>query len=253
MANHEDEKLPPGVPPVTYAPVAPRLRRPPFWIISMLVCAVLASWIPLVLFARAKMRRSSEPRVHMVQDMGTQPRYREQQSSALFADGRADRPRIPGTVARGQAQLDDHFERGFVMTISADGKSVAKFADGFPKDIKVDDVLLQRGQYRFNIYCAPCHGLDGMGKGMVAARGDELGYALNVKSVHDKDVIARSDGHLYNTINVGIRNMPGYGGQIPVQDRWAIVAYVRALQLTGPPVPAPAPASGAPAPQASLK
>jgi len=92
-----------------------------------------------------------------------------------------------------------------------------------------------------------------MGKGMIAARGDELGYALNVKSVHDKDVIARSDGHLYNTINVGIRNMPGYGGQIPVQDRWAIVAYVRALQLTGPPVPAPAPASGAPAPQASLK
>src|SRR3569623_3586972 len=112
MAHHEDEQLPPGGPPVTYAPVAPRLRRPPFWLISLLVCGVLASWLPLVLFARAKMRKSGEPRVHMVQDMGTQPKYREQQASDLFADGRADRPRIPGTVARGHAELAASIERG---------------------------------------------------------------------------------------------------------------------------------------------
>ncbi|HSI36654.1 MAG: cytochrome c [Phycisphaerae bacterium] len=236
MANHEDEQLPPGVPPVTFAPVAPRLRRPPFWMISLLVCMVLASWVPLVLFARAKMRKSDAPRVHIMQDMGTQPRFREQQTSDLFADGRADRPRIPGTVARGQAELDDHLERGFSR--GADGKPA--FATGFPTGVKVDDNLLKRGQLKFNTFCTPCHGIDGAGHGMFAVRSTELGTPLNPTSVHADSVKARSEGHIYNTINVGIRNMPAYGGQIGVQDRWAIVAYVRALQLAQPPVVATA-------------
>ena len=77
-----------------------------------------------------------------------------------------------------------------------------------------------------------CHGIDGYGKGMIEIRSEELGMTFNVKSLHDADVRARPDGHIFNTITNGIRNMPSYSSQIPVADRWAIIAYVRALQLS---------------------
>src|SRR5215203_2824839 len=106
MASRIDEPLPPGVPEVTYAPREPRLRRPPFIFIAIGIVAVVASWVPLVLFARGRVTRSESPRLHLVQDMGTQPKYREQQTNAMFADGRADRQRVPGTVARGGLRED---------------------------------------------------------------------------------------------------------------------------------------------------
>lgn len=225
------EQLPDkSLPPVTYAPRAPRLRRPPFWMTSAVVIFVVASWVPLVFFAKARTTPSTEPRVSFVQDMATQPKYREQQTSEIFADGRADRLPVPGTVARGHLMEDDAFYRGF--TKAAD--QPAKFVDGFPSEVKVDLALVERGQQRFNIYCSPCHGLDGSGEGPVHKRADELQESKWVKpaDLHSDNVRNRPNGHIFNTMSVGIRNMPGYAQQIPVSDRWAIVAYVRALQVS---------------------
>lgn len=229
------EQLPDkSLPRVTHAPREPRLRRPPFWATSAIVVMVIASWVPLVLIARARVTPSSQPRVQLVQDMGSQPKYREQQASEVFADGRADRPKIPGTVARGGLQEDDFFYRGFRRG-GDDGRSgPVTFFEGYPEQVKVSPQLLSRGQERFNIYCAPCHGLDGAGNGPVHLRASELQESRWVPptSMHSDTVRGRPNGHLFNTISVGIRNMPGYGSQISVDDRWAIVAYVRALQLS---------------------
>jgi mono/diheme cytochrome c family protein len=244
MASRLEEPLPPGVPPVTYAPREPRLRRPPFVFIALGIIAMVASWVPLVLFARGRVRHSESPRVHMVQDMGTQPKYREQQTNDLFADGRSDRPHVPGTIARGTLQEDDHYFRGYKLDApaGADGKPKVTFLEGFPKDLKVDQDLIDRGQRKFNIYCTACHGWDGSGNGPVAARAAEIGQTWAVANLTSAEVRARPEGHIFNTITNGIRSMPSYSSQISdVRDRWAIVAYVRALQVAQPPVAAPAP------------
>lgn len=229
-----------NIPRYTEAPRPPRLDlgKIPFILVAAIVIAVFASWIPLAYFARARATMSKEPRVSLVQDMGLQPKFREQQSNPLFADGRADRPEIVGTVAHGRLQDDDHLYRGFTMAVDPKtGKPAAKFFDDFPSSIKVDAKLLARGQDRFNIYCSVCHGYDGYGHGTVNERGLELqteehGNWVQAANLTIDPAKSRPVGHIYNTINVGIRNMPAYGPQIPVNDRWAIVAYVRALQLS---------------------
>jgi hypothetical protein len=109
--------------------------------------AVVASWVPLVLFARGRVERTQSPRIAPVQDMGSQPKFREQQSSEVFADGRADRPHVPGTVARGQLQEDDHYYRGYTLS-TENGKKTVTFFQGFPKQVKVDFDFVQRGRVR---------------------------------------------------------------------------------------------------------
>jgi mono/diheme cytochrome c family protein len=214
------------------------MGKVPFPFVSLLIISVFASWIPLVYFARARSTLSKEPRVALIQDMAIQTKYREQQSSEIFADGRADRPEIVGTVARGRLDADDHYYRGFMMvpTGSTTQPFAPKFYEDFPPQLKVDAALLARGQQRFNIYCSVCHGLDGYGHGAVNDRALELmdqGHAQWVQAANLTIDPAKSRpvGHIFNTINVGIRNMPSYGAVIPAEDRWAIVAYVRALQL----------------------
>jgi mono/diheme cytochrome c family protein len=228
-----------NIPRFTQAPVPPRMGKVPFPFLSLGIIAVFASWIPLVYFARARATLSKEPRVAIFQDMGMQPKYREQQSSEIFADGRADRPEIVGTVARGRLDADDHYFRGFTMTPTGSTTQpfLPKFYEDFPPQVKVDAKLLARGQERFNIYCSVCHGLDGYGHGAVNDRAMDLmanghGAWVQAANLTIDPAKSRPVGHIYNTINVGIRNMPGYGPQIPVEDRWAIVAYVRALQLS---------------------
>jgi len=229
----QDDPLPPGIPPVTYAPREPRLRRPPFPFIALAIIAVVGSWVPLVLFARGRVSRTELPRVQLPQDMGVQPKYREQQTSELFVDGRADRPRVVGTVARGKLYEDDHLYRGYSMQGGGQGgKAQPKFFDDFPPQVKVDEALLHRGRERFTIYCSACHGDDGYGKGSVSARADEIGMPINAASFHTDVVRGRANGHIFNTITNGIRTMPAYSAQIAAEDRWAIVAYVRALELS---------------------
>lgn len=193
----------------------------PSWILFAVVALVVVSWVPLALIMRARVTTSPNPRIHVVPDMDNQPRYEAQSRNPLFADRRAMRPPVPGTVARG-ADLD----RPDVTT--------GRVGDGWVEanPMPVDQGVLERGRQRYDVFCSPCHGLAGYGDGMVARRADELqeGTWTPPTSFHSDLIRQRPDGHLYNTITNGIRNMPGYGSQIPVEDRWAVVAYVRALQ-----------------------
>ena len=218
---------------------APRLPRPPFWMIAIGLVSVVASWIPLTLAARARTNRSNEPRIAIIQDMGIQPKLREQQTDPIFADDRAMRPEVPGVVARGQVEADDHYYRGFhTVRDQATGKDAVAFYRGFPSSVKVTEALLHRGQERFNIYCSACHGAGGYGDGPVNKRATELSESTEdthwtpPANLHAPNVVAEEEGPLFNTITNGIRNMPGYGNQVAIGDRWAIIAYVRALQLS---------------------
>jgi mono/diheme cytochrome c family protein len=194
----------------------------PRWLISIVVVLVALSWIPIALALRARTTKSTEPRIHIIQDMDNQPKVKTQSRLMLFADHRGMRPPIPGTVAHGSVIDDPAFELG-----KTEG---GEWIEALPVEMSL--ALLERGRQRFDIYCSPCHGLAGYGDGMVAKRADQLqeGTWTPPSSFHTDLVRTRPDGHLFNTISNGIRNMPSYGSQIPVNDRWAIVAYVRALQ-----------------------
>jgi mono/diheme cytochrome c family protein len=206
-----------------------RLRKPPFFLIAIILVVSTATLLPFAFAFRARVHTSPYPRIHLVQDMGKQPKYGPQKPSTVFADGRADRPVIDGTVSRTAVLDDDHYSSGF--TKDASGK--VTFFEGYPARLTVDARFIERGQQRFAIYCSSCHGMDGNGLGIVHQRAGEIGETKWVPPTNlATDAIRiRPEGHIFNTINVGIRNMAGLGGQIPVEDRWAIVAYVRALQL----------------------
>ena len=194
----------------------------PRWLISTVVILVVLSWIPLALAIRARVVKKTEPRIHIIQDMDNQPKVKAQSRLMLFADRRGMRPPVAGTVARGSILGNPALEHGR----TADGAWVGS------SPVPVALQVLARGRQRYDIYCSPCHGLSGYGDGMVAQRADQLqeGTWTPPTSFHTDLVRERAPGHLFNTITHGIRNMPAYGSQIPVDDRWAIVAYVRALQ-----------------------
>ncbi len=212
-------------------PPMPRYVKYLIWIMSAFAL------VPAAVVYHARMSRSQQPRIHLIQDMDNQPGYRTQASSPIFADGRAARQPILTTVAYGKLEEDDHYYRGYEMVYNPLKKQdEAKYFSGMPSLVKVDKALLERGQQRFNIYCAPCHGYDGHGNGSVNIRANTIG-AGTTGWIAPLDLTLevtrnRPDGELYNAIRNGIRNMPALGSQVPVQDRWAIVAYVRALQLS---------------------
>jgi len=150
-------------------------------------------------------------------DMDSQPKFKAQSASAFFADGRSNRPAPLGTIAQGHLNEDD----GFVMGKDASGNLIK----GNP--VAITEALLKRGQERFNINCATCHGQLGDGNGAVKTRS--FG-ALAPANLQDTRLRGIADGHIFDVITNGIRTMQPLGGNIPVSDRWAIVAYVRALQ-----------------------
>jgi len=150
------------------------------------------------------------------QDMHDAPRYEAYEASASFADGRASRTAPAGTVARGWLRDDEALYTG---------KVAGQVVDQFPFAIAHAD--LQRGQQRFNIYCTPCHGKLGDGQGMVVQRG-----LREAASYHQDRLRQEKAGYFYDVITNGFGAMQGYAEQIPVRDRWLIVAYVRALQLS---------------------
>jgi mono/diheme cytochrome c family protein len=196
----------------------------PKWIFPTLLCLTLVALLPAALISRARNSHSSTPRINLVPDMDYQPKLLPQTENRMFADGRAMRPRVEGTVARGQLQEDDHLHRG---------RDAGDWATSIP--YPVTQSFVERGRDRFDIYCALCHGSAGFGDGIISARADELaqlGQAVWTPptSLHDPTVRERPDGHIFNTITHGIRSMPPYGSQIEAADRWAIIAYVRALQ-----------------------
>lgn len=202
--------------------IAP-LKDVPRWLLYAAAVATALALVPLALIARARVVTSAEPRIHLIHDMDHQPKFKAQAENPLFADGRAMRPHPAGVVAAGSFVADEGLttgRRGGVWLTTV--------------PVPVSAELLRRGEERFNIYCSPCHGLAGYGDGPIAVRADALqeGTWTPPSSLHTELVRSRPDGHLYNTIANGIRNMSAYGPQIEVADRWAIVAYIRALQLS---------------------
>ena len=172
---------------------------------------------------------SSSPPIVGIRNMYNQPRYDTQERQPFFADQRSMRPQVEGTVSREMAK-GVHTQTG----LSA---STGEYVMQIPPDViarfRGKDALLARGQERYNIYCAPCHSMTGNGKGMVSRRANALGATgLVAPSFHDDRLRHIPDGQLYATIRNGLRNMPSYAHSIPVHDRWAIVGYVRALQLS---------------------
>jgi mono/diheme cytochrome c family protein len=151
------------------------------------------------------------------QDMHDQPKFIPLRPSTFFDDGRSARPLVDGTVARGQ--LDD--DAAFYTGKGPDGKPL----DAFP--FPVTKEIVERGQDRFNIYCAPCHDRLGTGDGMIVRRGFR-----HPPSYHIDRLRAVPNGYLYDVISKGFGAMPDYAAQIEPADRWAIVAYIRALQLS---------------------
>ncbi len=160
---------------------------------------------------------SSEPPIHINPNMDNQEKFQAQEANPFFADGRAMRTPVAGTVARGFLKADVAFNTGR----TTGGGFVA--ASPVPRTRE----LLQRGQQRFNIYCSPCHGKAGDGQGIIMT--GQYGYTP-APSYHDARLRGVEDGYIFNVATNGVRSMPGYAQQIPVADRWAIVAYIRALQ-----------------------
>jgi mono/diheme cytochrome c family protein len=167
---------------------------------SLLLLA-LACWASMALLAGCSLK----------QDMAVQPYNRPLSPSDFFIDGRSERPLVENTVARGSLESDALF--------------VSKDSNASP--LPVNQELLERGETRYKIFCSPCHGLQGDGNGMIVVRGMK-----HPPSYHDDRLRKSPNGYFYDVITNGFGAMYGYSAQIPPKDRWAIVAYVRALQLS---------------------
>ena len=150
------------------------------------------------------------------QDMHDQPRYEPLEKSTFFADQRASRPAVEGTVARGQLHLDQHLYAGKI-----DGA----LATTFP--MPVTKAVLLRGQERFNIFCAPCHSRVGDGRGMIVQRGFRQPESFHIPRLREAP-----PGYFFDVITNGFGAMYSYASRVPVEDRWAIAAFIRALQLS---------------------
>jgi mono/diheme cytochrome c family protein len=201
------------------------------------IILIAVSLIPFGFFTEARAAHPRKPQWHIVPNMDFQKYYKPQRANEFFADsdGRAMRLPVEGTVAVGQLRSDDHLYRGkengtWALTLPHSGTPTAE--------------NMARGREGFGIYCAPCHGELGDGDGMVHRRAFALKEGTWVKPSDLAALKIRQQpiGELFNTITNGIRNMPAYGEQIPAEDRWRILLYLRALQRSQAVAAAPAPA-----------
>jgi mono/diheme cytochrome c family protein len=208
----------------------------PKWLVVITMLLVVLAMIPPALIARQRAIPFTKSRIHIIQDMDDQAKLKTQNPAlviagrSLFNDGRSMRPPLEGVIARGDLMEDAHYYKGVVGN---------EWVTTFPTQIPVTRNLLRRGQERFNIYCQPCHGAAGYGDGIVNQRAMRLMDApllgngtiwVQPKSIHEEAIREQPVGQIFNSITNGVRNMSGYASQIPVEDRWAIVAYAKALQ-----------------------
>ena len=172
---------------------------------------------------------SRKPPIYIFPDMKRQLKLRPQTPNAFFANGLSSQLAQPGTIAQGKPLVvagrevfpfeDDPVNTGRVT-------GTTNFIELNPYPITAQ--LLERGQQRFTIYCSPCHSQLGDGNGVPK----KIGAMAVVANLHDKAIVIQPDGGIFNTVSYGKNNMQGYASQIPVEDRWAIIAYLRALQLS---------------------
>jgi mono/diheme cytochrome c family protein len=171
---------------------------------------------------------SEDPPVHLMQNMDFQDRYDSQEVSAFFADKRAMRKQVEGTVAQGLLKDNDHYYRG--------RDNNGRLVTTLPGQVPFSKELIARGRERYDIYCAPCHDESGRGEGIVTKRGG--GLAVRPPSFHDARLTYMPLGFFFDVMTNGVgkapnQNMLSYAAQIPVQDRWAIAVWVRTLQVHG--------------------
>lgn len=222
----------------------------PLWFHGVAAILTCASFIPLAVGFKGRFATSEKPRYHVWPDMDWQRKRKTQTGWAGFADGRAMRLPVAGTVAEGE--LRDDFELYFGVAQGSEVPDMIKYdvaqfgpdagaerpewLAAFPAAVNVDEAFLERGRQRYGIYCAVCHGKQGNGMGAVAVRANALDAAqwgwVPPKSLLSDNAKAYSNGELFHVASNGISTMSGYSGQIPAKDRWAIVAYVRAIQAT---------------------
>ena len=165
----------------------------------------------------AKSGEAPKPPVHPNLNMDFQERFEAQEENTFFADNRAMRTPVPGTIARGMLANDA------ATTFGRDASGA--FVTTIP--VTVDQNLLTHGQTQYNVYCTPCHGKAGDGNGVVM-KGN-YGF-VPAPTYHSDRLRGLSNGYLYNVVVNGFNTMPGYGYHLSIEDRWSIVAYIRALQ-----------------------
>ncbi len=224
---------------------------PPIFFKVLAFCGILAI-VPPLLVAQLRALPSNKPRMHGQWDMDHQPKLKTQKFSPMFADGHGMRPPIEGTVAYGFLKDDRALYEGLQSGEASASITSAMLQRGavdergeliknesFPWvetiPVEVTSQLMERGQERYGIYCAPCHGYEGDGNGLVSQRameltGNGLGAWVKPVSYHTDPIRMQPVGKLFNTISNGQGKMPGYSSQIPAEDRWAIVLYLKALQ-----------------------
>jgi mono/diheme cytochrome c family protein len=202
--------------------------------------AYLLAIVLVIGFAGFRGDKFTQPPIEVFNDMDHQAKVKPQSSNAFFADGIGSRKPVAGTVPMGlhvaHKPAAQDTAPGFGFTHGSDyynsGRMGDFWGDGFPQQVKVDEALLRLGEERYNINCAICHGKSGDGKGITSQYG-----IANIANFHlpgftdPKAPDYRANGSIYNTINLGKGLMSGYGASIPVHERWAIVAWVRALAL----------------------
>jgi mono/diheme cytochrome c family protein len=180
--------------------------------------AALVGAVALAALAGCRGQTSEDPPIHLIGDMDWQAHRRPQSESPIFADKRASRPVDKRSVSRGHLKADDGVYRG----VDAKGAPVKRVP------FEVTEDTLARGKERFNIYCAPCHDATGSGNGTVSQRSG--GAFAAITHLYADRLKEAPDGEIFQTITYGKGRMPGYASQIPEEDRWAIVTWVRVLQ-----------------------
>ena len=190
---------------------------------GLLIAMVVVALGTAAMAVLSRVSTNDRPRVHIIPDMDFQEKFKAQRENPFFADGRAMRLDVAGTVAQGELRDDDHFYRGKVN---------GAFAKTFPEQVAISMETMEAGRETFGIYCAPCHGVDGAGQGMIHQRARALlqGTWVPPTNLHQENLLYKPVGELFDNISRGVRNMPPYAHQIDTSDRWAVVLYLRALQ-----------------------
>ena len=200
-----------------------------------LALALIFLFLPLTACTRGHTKR--HPPIHVNPNMDHQPKVRAQSASEFFYDGAGMRQPVPGTVARGDLALPATFTTGKTPA----GAFLAANPLGRQSELSTEEILA-RGEERYGIYCTPCHGARGDGQGMIRQRS-----GVNAANLLEARIRELPDGQIFDVVTHGLGLMSGYAYQIPSDDRWAIIAWVRVLQANAPVAPSAQPAAQPPA------